>query len=99
MTEPSVEKSRPRVAVFEALKIAAPSAFNDEMRRSFLTEGSNIALAELDMDSLGEMEFCIAIELSTGITLLPPQIAELASTDAIERCIREKLAEATGSGR
>jgi len=29
---------------------------------------------------------------------LPPQIAELASTDAIERCIREKLEEAKRSG-
>ena len=93
-----MEISRSRLAVFEALKIAAPAGFNDEMRQSFLTEGSNIVLAELDMDSLGEMEFCIAIELSTGITLLPPQIAELASTDAIERCIREKLEEANRSG-
>lgn len=98
MTERATEISRPRLAVFEALKSAAPSAFNDEMRRSFLAEGSNLVLAELDMDSLGEMEFCIAIELSTGITLLPPQLAELASTDAIERCIREKLRDATGCG-
>jgi hypothetical protein len=93
-----VEISRPRQAVFEALKIAAPGAFNDELRRSFLTDGLNIAVAELDMDSLGEMEFCIAIELSTGITLLPPQLAELASTDAIERCIQAKLDEGKGSG-
>jgi hypothetical protein len=50
------------------------------------------------MDSLGHMEFCIAIELSTGVTVLPPQLAELKSTDAIERLIREKLGEATGSG-
>ncbi len=50
------------------------------------------------MDSLGEMEFCIAIELSTGVTLLPPQLVELGSTDAVERFIREKLGDATGSG-
>jgi len=86
-----MEISRSRLAVFEALKIAAPGAFNDEMRRSFLIEGSNLELAELEMDSLAQMEFCIAVELSTGITLLPPQLAELASTDAIERCIQEKV--------
>lgn len=86
-----------RLAVFEALKIAAPSAFNDEMRKAFLTTGSNIVFAELDMDSLGEMEFCIAIELSTGVTLLPPQLVELGSTDAVERLLREQLGEATGS--
>ena len=50
------------------------------------------------MDSLGEMEFCIQIELSTGITLLPPQLAALASTDASERCLREKLGELQESG-
>ena len=97
MSEQRVADSR-RLAVFEALKTAAPSAFNDAMRNAFLTTGSNIVFAEFDMDSLGEMEFCIAIELSTGVTLLPPQLAELGSTDAIERLIREKLGEATGSG-
>ena len=40
------------------------------------------------------MEFCIAIELSTGVTLLPSQLEELATTDAIARCIREKLGQA-----
>lgn len=88
-----------RLAVFEALRVAAPAAFSDEMRRSFLAEGSNLELAKLEMDSLAVMEFCIAIELSTGISLLPPQLAELASTDAIEVCIREKLEAADGGGR
>lgn len=83
------EVSRDRQAVFEALKAAVPQAFNDEMRRSFLADGSNLRLAELEMDSLAKMEFCIAIELSTGVTLLPSQLIELASTDAIERRLRE----------
>jgi hypothetical protein len=91
------EVSPSRRAVFEALKIAAPGAFNDEMRRSFLAEGTNIVLAEIDMDSLGEMEFCIAVERSTGVTLLPPQLKALASTDAIEHCIREQLEAAKRS--
>jgi len=93
-----MESSRARLAVFEALKVGARSGFNDERRRRFLDEGSNFLLADLDMDSLGEMEFCIQIELSTGITLLPPQLAALASTDAIERCLREKLGELQESG-
>jgi len=91
-----MEISRPRLAVFEALQVAASGAFNDEMRRSFLTDGTNLELAALEMDSLANMEFCISIELSTGITLLPAQLAEFATTDAIERCIAEKLNEATG---
>ena len=91
-----METSRARQAIFEALEAGAPHTFNDSLRRAFLMDGLNVNLADLDMDSLGEMEFCIAIELSTGITLLPPQLAEFASTSAIERFIRERLGEAAG---
>lgn len=86
-----MEISRLRQAVLEALKVSVPGVFNDDMCRSFLAGELNVELARLDMDSLARMEFCIAIELSTGVTLLPPQLAELATTDAIERCIREQL--------
>jgi acyl carrier protein len=83
--------SRARLAVFDALKAAAPHAFDTDMRRSFLAGGVNLRLADLEMDSLAQMEFCIAIELSTGLTLLPSQLAEFDSTDAIEQRIREVL--------
>ena len=86
-----MEISQARQAVFEALKVAVPHTFSDELRRSFLADGLNLNFADLDMDSLGQMEFCIAVELSTGVTLLPSQLAELSSTDAIERRIRETL--------
>lgn len=96
MTNPSTEASPARRAVFEALKVAAPTRFDERMQRSYLSEGSNIDLATLEMDSLGDMEFCIAIELSTGITLLPAQLAMLVTTDAIEEFLRAKLAAAPG---
>jgi hypothetical protein len=79
-----------RQIIFDALKTAAPDAFDDPMRRSFLA-GSDLKLADLNMDSLSSMEFCIALELTAGVSLLPSQLAELASTDAIERRIRETL--------
>lgn len=88
-----MEISQPRQAIFDALKIAAPDTFNEAMRRAFLADGLNVQLAELALDSLGEMEFCIAIELSTEVTLLPAQLAELGSTDAIEQRVRELLGE------
>lgn len=88
---PSLERSPARQAIFEALKDAVPHSFTDELRKSFLEDGLNLNFADLEMDSLGEMEFCIAIELSTGVTLLPSQLAELSSTDAIERRLRGLL--------
>ncbi len=87
--------STARQAVFEALKAAAPDTFNEEMRRSFLANGSSVKFADLEMDSLSKMEFCIAIELSTGVTLLPSQLIALGSTDAVQR----RIDDAWGSGR
>jgi len=83
--------SRSRQAVFEALKVAAPGTFSDELRRSFLEDGLSIQLADLQMDSLAEMEFCIAIELSSGVTLVPSELAGLSTTDAVEARIRQAL--------
>ena len=85
-------RSPVRKAIFEALKTAAPRTFDAELRNAFLERDTDLRLADLELDSLGQMEFCIAIELSTGVTLLPSQLAELGSTGAIERRIREAMA-------
>lgn len=98
MSEPGAQASPFRRAIAEALRVGAPGALDEEARRAFLASDSNIVLADLGMDSLGEMEFCIAIELATGVTLVPAELAELKSTDAIERRIRAGLDEARVSG-
>jgi len=85
------ETSNVRRAVFDALRAAAPHSVGEEMRATFLAGGSNLSLAELDLDSLSQMELCIAIELSTGVSLLPSELAELRSTEAIERRIAAAL--------
>lgn len=87
-----METSRLRQAILEALKVAVPGALNDEMCRSFLDGRLDVELTRLGMDSLARMEFCIAIELATGVPLVPSQLAELTTTGAIERRIQEKLA-------
>jgi acyl carrier protein len=85
------ELSRARRAVFDALKIGAPNVFLDDMRARFIA-GEDFSIADLEMDSLGLMEFCISVELSTGVSLVPAQLAELATTDVVEARIREQLA-------
>jgi acyl carrier protein len=92
MTSPGTQLERPRQVVFDALRVASPQGFTEKLRHSFVNDGLNLRFDELDMDSLGQMEFCIAIELATGLTLLPSQLAELASTDAVEHWIRRGLA-------
>lgn len=84
------EDSPIRKAVFEALRVASPDSFDAARRQAFM-EGSDLVLADLGMDSLGEMEFCIDLELSTGATLLPSQLAELATTNGVAQRIQELL--------
>src|SRR5262245_43149976 len=99
MSGSSTKDSPARRAIVEALRVGAPGALDEAARQAFLTSSSNIVLAELGMDSLGEMEFCIAIELATGVTLVPAELAELKSTDGIERRIREKQDETAQLGQ
>jgi acyl carrier protein len=81
-----------REHLFEALETAGVSDRLGEARRSaFVEDAVSLKLSELDMDSLARMEFCIAIELSLGVTLLPAQLEELDTTDAIERFISAAL--------
>lgn len=86
-----MEISLIRRAVLEALTASVPGVFDDAMGRSFLAGELDVDLARLDMDSLARMEFCIAIELATGVTLLPAQLVELATTDAIQQRIRAEF--------
>ena len=86
-----METAQIRQAVLEALRASVPGAFDDAVGRSFLAGDLDVDLDGLGMDSLARMEFCIAIELATGVTLLPAQLAELATTDAIQRRIRAEL--------
>jgi len=88
-----MDRAQLRIALFDALQAAnVPEAFDEDLRRSFLDEGKDVDLSQLEMDSLARMEFCIAVELSLGVTLLPRQVQELGSTGAIERFVAEKLA-------
>ncbi len=88
-----MERAELRAALFDALLAASvPEAFEDDLRRSFLDDGKDFALSEVEMDSLASMEFCIALELSLGITLSTQRLHKLGSTDAIERFVAEKLA-------
>ena len=87
-----MESAELRRAVVDALKAAAPGALDDAAREAFLAGKSNLLLAQLNLDSLARMEFCIAIELATGVTLLPAQLAALDSTDAVQHYVMERLA-------
>jgi acyl carrier protein len=87
-----MEIAQLRLGVLEALKAALPGGIDEATRESFLAGKTNLLLADLNLDSLARMEFCIGIELATGVTLLPAHLAELESTDAVQRYVMERVA-------
>jgi acyl carrier protein len=81
-----------REHVFDAFKAAdAPVALGEARRKAFVDDAAPLKLSELDMDSLARMEFCIAIEIALGVTLLPAQLEKIETTDEIVRLINAAL--------
>ena len=67
------------------------------LRRSGLMEGflagtTDVPFDRLEMDSMGAMELCIAVEVSTGIEVVPAELAELGSLGAVVAAIKERQA-------
>lgn len=65
------------------------------LRRSGLMEGflegtADIPFLVLEMDSMGAMELCIAVEVNTGIEIVPAELAELGSLGAVVTSIMER---------
>lgn len=65
------------------------------LRRSGLMEGflngtADIPFALLEMDSMGAMELCIAVEVNTGVEIVPMELAELGSLGAVVASVMER---------
>lgn len=58
-----------------AAQNGAPPAPN--VAAAILAGGSTLRLEDLNFDSLGWMEFCISIELQTGVELTPDVLSSL----------------------
>jgi hypothetical protein len=56
----------------------------------FLGGTADIPFAVLEMDSMGAMELCIAVEVNTGIEIVPAELAELGSLGAVVTSIMER---------
>jgi Phosphopantetheine attachment site len=60
------------------------------MTEQFVSGGFDIGLAELEMDSLAAMEFCISIEVNTGVSILPDDLVNFVSLQHVALAIQEK---------
>lgn len=63
----------------EALEQSNVSYFRDErtLAESFVAGTTDVSIATLEMDSLAEMELCIAIEVNTGISIVPEELRDM----------------------
>ena len=53
--------------------------------------GEDVQLADLNLDSLATMEFCIYMELNYGILIIPHQVHQYQSLNAIVNNIEKIL--------
>ena len=57
------------------------------VEESFLEGSSDFPIAELQMDSLSAMEFCIALENQWGLSVSPADVNRLGSLDSLVKIL------------
>lgn len=78
-----------RQLVADALRYASVPGFDRSDRKEAFLAGEDVAFTELEIDSLAAMELCIAIEASLDVTVLPAELPELGSLNALLARIAE----------
>ncbi len=69
-----------RTMLVEALEYASVIALRDKnLSEDFLAGLSEVPIEILDMDSLAEMELCIAIEVNAGVSILPERLRKIGT--------------------
>lgn len=82
-----------REIIADALDYAAVPRFRgSEARAQFVVGARDISLDELEIDSLAAMELCIALETSSGVSILPDELPGFGSLGAIAKRVETSLA-------
>lgn len=66
------------------------SPMSEGLARRVADPAMDVALDELAFDSLAWMEFCIAVELLSGLELTPGDVAKMTMLSDIERWIGQQ---------
>ena len=77
-----------RQMLVEALQSASVFGLrNNGWTEAFLAGTRDVAFDDLEMDSLGAMELCIAVEVNTGVSIVPDDLADLGTLGGLVRAI------------
>jgi hypothetical protein len=80
-----------RAMLCRALEAGAVSkVYEAETRTMLLETGKDIEIASLDMDSLGRMEFSIAVEIETGVSLTPDDLLQYKTVNQLVAFFRDQ---------
>jgi len=80
-----------RAVIVDALQAANVEGIVGDPRVSkFLQGKTDIKFAQLNMDSLASMEFCISIELETGVSLAPEELRSIKTLNRLAKIIRDQ---------
>lgn len=63
-----------RKLLVEAMRYANITGLTPELRADFEAGTTDIAFADLEMDSLATMELCIAVEANAGLSITPEEL-------------------------
>lgn len=84
MTEQQV-----RAMLVEALDAANVFAMREkQLAEGFLAGIAEVPFDALEMDSLAEMELCIAIEINAGVSVVPDQLRKIGSLQRLATLVR-----------
>ena len=64
---------------------------NNGWTEDFIAGRRDVAFAEMDIDSLAIMELCIAIEVETGVSILPDDLAQCQTLSAVAALVKAQL--------
>jgi acyl carrier protein len=77
-----------RKVILSALLASGISEMREQKTvEQFLRGETDIAFADLDMDSLATMELCISIEIKTGASILPEDLPHLKTLGSMAKAI------------
>lgn len=80
-----------REMVVEALEYSNVIALRDKnLTGDFLSGLNEVPIDALDMDSLAEMEVCIAIEVNAGVSILPEQLRKIGTLGRLVALIQSR---------
>lgn len=64
---------------------------NNGWTEDFLAGRRDVAFAEMDIDSLAIMELCIAIEVESGVSILPEELVQCDTLGTVVAQVKAAL--------